>query len=497
MTKQEIVIKIAKITRLTGEIKYFIDVDGKVDLDLFVPDLLYLDRWIEEIYDYVLTDNSRRLEQLIINMGFNNAVENYIQKHRNEIRPSILEILEKYFFISRELFTLCEENSMERKGKYIDLIEPLANKQVAELLDRAVNAGILDRYYQPIPGINLLHLRIIAYAISSICKFKHPYTLFEKQWERKETMRISTCKIPKYKIKEYELTMALYPEVDFSEMEPEHKTAVFYTAQNIEEVNAMYQDLIKYRYISPDTTFETFKGIVGKVDYSEPVKWLKGQRQLGYFIYLAFSRYNEKDLWIKGECCFTINGGRPLRNCFLSGYSYIKRTGLVEKYDVKLKAICDRFNHIDSPAPPSNERLIHTSKYVFYSPKPEDKKSKMFSALLAGGYIAPDTTYTIFRGIFEETDFKQPVVWIQKQCSLIYFIYMVFKDDNPYDLWTKCVYCFRLQDNKIIKRRSLDGNRITAMKTDKPHNIELKRIADEYNDYVNGVEASMDMVAST
>lgn len=119
----------------------------------------------------------------------------------------------------------------------------------------------------------------------------------------------------------------------------------------------------------------------------------------------------------------------------------------------------------------------------------------MFSDLLSGGYISPDTTYTIFSGIFEEIDFKQPVVWIKKQCSLIYFIYMVFKDENPYDLWAKCVYCFRLQSDKTINRRSLDGNRITLMKTDKPYNIELKRIAEEYNDNVNSADTSMNIVA--
>lgn len=495
MNKQNIVIKIAKITRLTGEIKYYIDVNGFVDLDLFVPDIMYLDSWMEEIYAYVLTDKSQRLEKLITNIGFNDAIEKYIQNHRNEIKPSILEVLENYFFTSRELFTLCEENSIERKGKYINLIEPLAKAQIAELLDRAIGAGILDKYYQPVPGVKLLHLKIIAYAISFICKLKHPYALFEKQWRRKEALRISTCKIPKFRTEEYELTKSLYPEVDFSELEPQHKITVFYTNQDVDDIYDMYQDLIKYKYIAPNTAFDTFKGIVGKADFSEPVEWLKGQRQLGYFIYLAFNKHNSKDLWIKGECCFCIKGESPHRNSFLSGYSSIKRAGLIDKYDFRLKDICNKFNHIDSTETCINGRLIHTSKYVFYSSKSEEKKRKMFSDLLSGGYISPDTTYTIFSGIFEEIDFKQPVVWIKKQCSLIYFIYMVFKDENPYDLWAKCVYCFRLQSDKTINRRSLDGNRITLMKTDKPYNIELKRIAEEYNDNINSADTSMNIVA--
>lgn len=78
MIKQNIVIKIVKITRLTGEIKYHIDVNGVVDLDLFVPDIMYLNSWMEEVYAYVLKDKSQRLEKLITNIGFNDAIEKLV-----------------------------------------------------------------------------------------------------------------------------------------------------------------------------------------------------------------------------------------------------------------------------------------------------------------------------------------------------------------------------------------------------------------------------------
>lgn len=56
MTKQETVIKICKLTRITGEIKYQIDFDGNVDFASFVPNLLYIDKWTDEICRYVSTD---------------------------------------------------------------------------------------------------------------------------------------------------------------------------------------------------------------------------------------------------------------------------------------------------------------------------------------------------------------------------------------------------------------------------------------------------------
>lgn len=178
MTKQETVIKICKLTRITGEIKCQIDLDGYADFASFVPELFYMDRWADEICEYVKTDPCPRLARLISNMGFNDYIETYIQAHRKEIMPEFLKIFDSYFVKTRELFVLCEQNSMDRKGEYANLIEPLATKQVAELLDRAVNAGLLDRSYQAVPGIKALHLKLIAYAVSTICKFKQPYSFF-------------------------------------------------------------------------------------------------------------------------------------------------------------------------------------------------------------------------------------------------------------------------------------------------------------------------------
>lgn len=98
---------------------------------------------------------------------------------------------------------------------------------------------------------------------------------------------------------------------------------------------------------------------------------------------------------------------------------------MVDRYDVKLKTICDKFNHIENTfnEETSDERLIHTSKVVFYSPNSEDEIHLMFSALLDGGYISSDTTFTAFKGIFDETVFEHPIVWMKTQTSLMYFVH--------------------------------------------------------------------------
>ena len=499
MTKQEAAIKICKLTRITGEIKYQIDLEGRVDFASFVPDLLYIDKWTEEICEYVSTDPCPRLAHLIANMGFNDAIENYLQFHRTEIKPTYQNVLDNFFVKSRELFKICEQNSIIRKGRYTDLIEPLTNKQVAALLDRAVNAGLLDEHYQPVPGIKVLHLKLIAYAISTICKFKQSYHLFEKQWNRLDNSRISTCRLPKYS-DEYNDTKALYPEVDFSKIESEHEISIFYVTQDEIDIKIMYEDLIKHGYIASDTSFETFKGIVGKSNFTFPVKWIKGQRQLAFYIQQAFGKYNDKDLWIKGVCCFSVKGKTPHKDCFTSGYSFIKRTGLIDNYDIKLKVICDKFNHIDTPIPEDilkKKRLIHTSKNVFFSPKTENKRKAMYSALVSGGFIAPDTVYSTFEGILEECKFTDPIVWMKSQNQLIYFIHLSFKEDNPYDLWVKCVFCFRFQNGKAPRRACLNSNCRLIMKRNSVYNQELKTIADNYNDNSNYSAETSDKIDVT
>ena len=86
-------------------------------------------------------------------------------------------------------------------------------------------------------------------------------------------------------------------------------------------------------------------------------------------------------------------------------------------------------------------------------------------------------------GIFDETKFTRPVLWKKSQTSLMYFVYLTFRTDNPFDFWTKCANCFQIQDGKPINRESLRSNFRPLINKGKlgTYDIELKRIADEYN----------------
>ena len=229
---------------------------------------------------------------------------------------------------------------------------------------------------------------------------------------------------------------------------------------------------------------------------------MKTQRQLSFFVYQAFYKFNKKDLWVKGECCFSIKGHTPHKGCFVSGYSWIKRAGWLDRYDAKLKAICDKFNHIENTPDEeaTDERLIHTSKVVFHTPNSENEILSMFSALLDGGYIAADTTFAAFKGIFDETVFEQPIVWIKTQSRLMYFAHLAFKPHNPYDVWVKCVNCFRLQNGKAPNRESMDSNFRFIVKKGllETYDLRLKTIADDYlSSKEKDTASSMEVSVST
>lgn len=174
----------------------------------------------------------------------------------------------------------------------------------------------------------------------------------------------------------------------------------------------------------------------------------------------------------------------------------------MDRYDAKLKAICDKFNHIENTPDEeaTDERLIHTSKVVFHTPNSENEILSMFSALLDGGYIAADTTFAAFKGIFDETVFEQPIVWIKTQSRLMYFAHLAFKPHNPYDVWVKCVNCFRLQNGKAPNRESMDSNFRFIVKKGllETYDIRLKTIADNYlSSKEKDTASSMEVSAST
>ena len=496
MTRQECVIRIAKINKVFGELKYRIDIEEVPNFASFVPILLMTREWAVDIRLYVNQEPSPTLVRQIANIGYHAELEKYLIKHKADLPVTFTTALDESIKNVQSLLELCQRYQHEERGQYEDLIKPLANEQASALLQRAVDAGLLDVHFQPSSNVTPIQLRVIAFAISAMCKLPHTYAPFEKQWENHITYRISTCNIPKRNVASLNYAMELYPEVDFkSFFEPAHNISPFYVPQDRDDIIKLYKSLLKYGYISSETTLKTFEGIFDKTKFVKPVVWIKEQRQLAYFIYLAFGKFNKKNLWKKGEKFFRVNGQIPHVASLSSGYGLIKRAGWMDRFDIQLKAICESFHHMESGdqfLKGNAVRPIRISKNVFYSNKNKKAKQAVFSALRSGGYISPDTTSAIFMGLFDETKFTRPIIWIKSQTSLMYFVYLAFRSENPFDFWTKCVNCFQIHEDKPINLESLRSNFRSIKNGGKldTYDIELKRIADEYNGYTTKKEAT-------
>lgn len=185
MTRQETVIKITKITRIVGEMKSQLDLDDEIEFEALDSSWMNIGKWAEEICQYMEQAPSPLLADLIANNEFTTPVVNYVQSHRQEIDSAYVKIVDCYAENMQSLLSLCERQEEELKGEYKDLIEPLANEQVATLLQRAIRAGLLDEHYQPEPQTKPIQLKVIAYAVSTICRFPNTYVYFENNGKGK------------------------------------------------------------------------------------------------------------------------------------------------------------------------------------------------------------------------------------------------------------------------------------------------------------------------
>ena len=131
MTRQETVIKITKITRIVGEMKSQLDLDGEIEFEALDSSWMDIGKWANEICQYMEQAPSPLLANLITNNEFTAPVVNYVQSHRQEIDSAYVKVIDCYANNMQALLSLCERQEEEVKGEYKDLIEPLANEQVA------------------------------------------------------------------------------------------------------------------------------------------------------------------------------------------------------------------------------------------------------------------------------------------------------------------------------------------------------------------------------
>lgn len=341
-TRQEIIIKCAKINRFVRQLDYWSELNMDMPRAAYDRDLFHIDQWAADILAYISEDADTPLLRQVHLITGSDAVAKYLEKRGMCFPPAFRSALKRLVPLMRQLYVECE--SIE-KGSFQNLVPELANAKAADLLGRAVNAGLLDENFLPSKKATMPQLKVVAYAVSQLLGFsrRHRYVSFDRQWHT-EHHHLAAIMLPRDKKDEYQAAMNLYDGVDFSEITASPGLSVFYSPYDEATKRKLYRSLLKNRYIAEHTTLRDFMGIFDADKFRQPVEWTAIQRQLAYFAKQTLEPTNKKNLWIKCETCFTIEGKKPHRGSLNTGYSQVERGGFAETYDTVLKGIADEYN---------------------------------------------------------------------------------------------------------------------------------------------------------
>ena len=197
--------------------------------------------------------------------------------------------------------------------------------RVKELFDRAVNAGLLKKDYQPAPGVERYQLKVIAIAINAIMKFsfRDKWCHFVEQWGEE----INRCMVPLTKGAAINQIVRLYPEVPLWEkIIPENEGKTLRNDYSEEQAKKLFTGLMRKGYLGHHTSLESFLSILGMGQAPfTPINWIdRGYNSLIYFAKEAFGTLNP-DILLRLCDCFTCNGKQINHSSLKSRSSYVYR----------------------------------------------------------------------------------------------------------------------------------------------------------------------------
>ena len=346
MNRQEAVITIARINRLIKQLYYWIDADEDLKISFVDTDeLAHLAGWVEKVYLYLLEFPTPILVRQFDRIGPASMIEEYLNEQNCRIDARIRPYLHRYVKEMKRLEVLNKQILANEDNPFPGMVPALANEKAIKLLQRAVDAKLLDKNFQPLKDTSSVQLKVIAYAVGTLLELpkNQLYVHFERQWNR-ASYRVSTVDLPrKYRCEKHKFAMSLYPEVDFNNMCQAYRTNItFYTDKSKQRIKRLYEDLVQGGYIGNYNTIEDFIGIFDSAKFRKPIDWISEQRLLGYFVQLAFSR-NNTNLWVKTICCFRVSGVEPHKGSLCSGITYLRNHNLLDTYNIELKKIVERF----------------------------------------------------------------------------------------------------------------------------------------------------------
>jgi hypothetical protein len=311
MNRQQVVISIVKINRCLKILGYWQELQPSVHVANLDSQLVCFGRWAEGIYEFLLSCDDRKVFRLARTISNPTILTKYIDNCKQDLSEEILWSLRRYMDLANDFDFIDKGNRKGSQGDVLSCLpEGIDNEFAVKYLQKAVDAGLLDSHFQPTTKVSRWQLRMIAFAVGSLLHlpYRKQWVYFDKLWPLSNDNRISHTPIPMGKRSEKRLVQSIYHEVDFRRLlNIDTGNLHFAIKRDKETMFVMYKRLLQGKFVAKSISFTDFCSIFAPTKQRKPIRWLKEQNLLAYFVYNAFNKPQDK-IWQITSCCFSING---------------------------------------------------------------------------------------------------------------------------------------------------------------------------------------------
>lgn len=313
--RQRVAIDIAKINMTLKQLLYWMELKPEQYVPVLDSQLAHLGEWADEVHTFLCNDKNPMVFHLAMHIYPLPQLPEYLYIYERQMNRKVASSIKVYLDTIPKIKHLYAANRQQLIGKRLSyLVGNLACEKAADLLQRAVDADLLDSRFQPLEETTRGQQKTIAFAVSQLMGFpeRGRWVDFNNLWPYKDG-NLSTRQLPVNNREIIDKVMALYPEADFSDLLQKSYDNVHFSCKITKEsVEFLYFALKNGEYISKKTTFSQFYSIFVAQRHRKPVEWLSTQNLLGCLVHLAFNKPYEPIWRITCEC-FTVRGKRP--NC--------------------------------------------------------------------------------------------------------------------------------------------------------------------------------------
>ena len=322
-TRQDTAINIAIVNKESKQIATACRLRNNDMIDQVLSSGTDIPALAESIIGYIREDRDPILYKQLMHLANTAPIHSYMRaqsRYKNSGKvKEIAAAVDRLNEFGNEMYYKAGDS------EYENLVPFFSNDESKELLQRAVQAGLLKQDYRPKETTPRFQLKLIAMCMIEIQKYGQgdKWNHFEELWGADIARRI----IPLTKGVAINRVAVLYPEVNlWSLILPKKNKIALKTDLTEEQARKLFKALVHYGYLGPRTPVENFLSIMGIGGHPfHSVNWIsKGQNSLVYFVKRVFGHMNS-DLLKKMCDCFTVNGQTLNHGTLKTKSSYVDR----------------------------------------------------------------------------------------------------------------------------------------------------------------------------